>query len=912
MQNLDDSRDLNLRRKVRYSVGEGNLGAVQNYEAPWSRLCKMLSEPKATSEKFIEYQRAPDKVRAKLKNANGYWIGAHCETGRRKTNSIRERDVVCFDIDNGDLWPGDLIQALKTRKTAISEFEFFVHSSRSHTLVKPKLRLVFLLSKPVSAERYSAFVRILAHRLDPKMATVDPVSFRLAQMMFRPTISADMADHFIAFRNSGKLVDPDAILESWPHPWTDYSKLPRGEHEKTLRQIAEKAENPLMKGGLVGAFCRTYSVPEAIEKFLPGVFEESDTETVTSDARYKYVNSEGGPGAVLYDGGLFLYSHHGSDPYSDRLLNAWDLVRLHKFGEEDDEDETYERISEAPSYQSMVEMVKRDPATKKTIAMENFSLATETLGPVVDTAEPNEIDEEDFDVLADLLGETPAVPAKKADPGLHEAMTALKGLDGMPILPASKEWLGSLELTEKLSLKSTVQNLQIILTNDPALRGAFRRNKFTGSVDVCRDLIPRSKTLSPLRRKNLGRFGVNAISDRHLTWVQAFLDDKTSRDGGGGFGCTFGRNTIAETIELVADQFPYHPVIEWIDSEPWDGVERLETLFIKYAGAEDNIYTRLAAKIMMIAASARLCEPGHKFDYAVILEGAQGLRKSTFVAALANDVWFGELSRDMEDDRKVVERTEGRWFVELPELSAFGRREVEEVKDFISKTGVQARMAYGRYVSHSPRQFILCGTTNKDVYLKDDTGNRRFWPIKIGENPIDIDGLREVIQQLHAEAMHLYRQMRAEQPEGDLPLYIADEEALAIQKDLVFERSRDDAEEYWAGRIAAWLERPVSKAEAYRELGLDYEGDDADDFGLRAVTSYVAIWVGALGGESGAFHEGIAVKIRRACRGLEGWEDRGRKQVRGKRFRGIWSTVHDPKGFCDDHWIPIEDPFNLV
>lgn len=912
MQNLDDSRDLNLRRKVRYSVGEGNLGAVQNYEAPWSRLCKMLSEPKATSEKFIEYQRAPDKTRAKLKNANGYWIGAHCETGRRKTNAIKERDVVCFDIDNGDLWPGDLVQALKTRTTAISDLEFFVHSSRSHTLVKPKLRLVFLLSKPVSAERYSAFVRILAHRLDPKMATVDPVSFRLAQMMFRPTISADMADHFIAFRNSGRLVDPDEVLASWPHPWSDYSKLPRGAHEKTLRQIAEKAENPLMKGGLVGAFCRTYSVPEAIDKFLPGVFVESDAPTMTSDARYKYVNSEGGPGAVLYDGGLFLYSHHGSDPYSDRLLNAWDLVRLHLYGEEDDDDEEYERISDAPSYKSMVELVKRDPGTKKTIAVENFSVATEMLGSVEDTAEPTESEQEDFDVLADLLGPSRAQSTEKSEPGLHEAVNALKGHDAVPILPASKDWLGTLELTDKLALKSTVQNLQIILANDPVLRGAFRRNSFTGNVDVCRDLIARSKTLPALYRKNTGRFETNAITDRHLTWVQAFLDDKTARDGGGGYGCSFGRNTIAETLELVANQFPYHPVIEWIDSKPWDGVERLETLFSKYAGAEDNVYTRAAAKTMMIAASARLSEPGLKFDYAVILEGAQGLRKSTFVSALANDVWFGELSRDVDDDRKVVENTKGRWFVELPELSAFGRREVEEVKDFISKTGVQARMAYGRYETSTPRQFVLAGTTNKNVYLKDDTGNRRFWPIKIGDNPIDIDGLREVLQQLHAEAMFRYREMRKAQPFGDLPLYLSDEEAVVIQNDLVFERSRDDAEDYMADRIKAWLERPVSKAEAYRELGLDYDGPDADVFGKRLVTSYVAIWIGALGGEAGAYHEGHAVRTRRACRGMEGWEDNGQRKIQGKRVRGIRSCVSSDALIRGEPWIPIEDPFELI
>ena len=907
MENLNDARDLNLRRKVRFSIGTGNLGAVQNVEGVWGRLCKMLSEPRVTPEKFIEYQRASDKQRAALKNAGGYWIGAHCDTGRRKTNTIRERDVVCFDIDNGDLWPGPLVQSLRDRKTGVSEFEFFVHSSRSHTVVKPKLRLVFLLSKPVSAEKYSAFVRILAHRLDPKMETVDPVSFRLAQMMFMPTVSSDMVDQFVAFRNEGKLVNPDEILASWGPGWTDYSKLPRGAHEKTLRQIAEKAENPLTKGGLVGAFCRTYDVPAAISEFLPDLFVESDVETVTADARYKYVHSEGGPGAVLYDGGLFLYSHHGSDPYSDRLLNAWDLVRLHKFGHEDEDESSYERVVDMPSYKSMVELSKRDPRVKKTLAMENFSAATELMGSVEDKTEPE-------DIVEDLVGPAEPAPGKL----LNSLIGAVKGDDAMPALPPSKEWLRDLELTDKLALKSTIQNLQIILTNDPGLRGAFRRNRFTGNVDVCRDLVSRSNTLKPLKLKKAGRWAGQQITDIHLTWLQAFLDDKTSRDGGGGYGCKFGRNTVAEAIELVANHDSYHPVIDWINSEPWDGVERVETFFSEYVGAEDSIYTRQVARALFVAASARLMEPGHKFDYAVILEGLQGIRKSTLVSALANDQWFGELNRDVENGQKVVEQTRGRWFVELPELSAFGKREAEEIKAFVSQTGVQARMAYARYESVSPRQFVLVGTTNKDTYLKDETGNRRFWPVPVPAIDIDVDRIRRDIQQIHAEAMVMFLRMRQDQPEGDLPLYLTDPGARAIQESLALSRSTDETEAYWAERISTWLDRPVSRAAVLAEHGIESDPSDEDTIGVRGFATPVTIYVGALGGKAMEFHEGISVRIRKAMRSVPGWVDGGRVRVStgskdgtgNTRVRSFWRQSEDGSR---ELWRPIEiDLFDLI
>jgi hypothetical protein len=160
----------------------------------------------------------------------------------------------------------------------------------------------------------------------------------------------------------------------------------------------------------------------------------------------------------------------------------------------------------------------------------------------------------------------------------------------------------------------------------------------------------------------------------------------------------------------------------------WDGTPRIERLFIDYVGAPDDAYHRSVSRLMLIAGVTRVFEPGHKFDFAVILEGLQGKRKSTFIETLAKN-WFSELDGDFEDSKQMVEMMQGAWILEIPELSGFARADVRHIKAFISRTTDKVRLAYERRAKQYDRQCIFIGSTNDDRYLKDDTGGRRYWPV---------------------------------------------------------------------------------------------------------------------------------------------------------------------------------------
>lgn len=898
-----------LKREVRISAGGDNRGKVHNQTVTWGALMKRLSHVTVTAEKFIDYQRASPDVRNDLKNAPGYWIGAHCADGKRKKSGITERDIMCFDIDNGSLFEGDLVKMLRDKTTAISEYEFFVHSSRSHTSINPRLRLVFLLKEPVSASKYEAFSRILAHKLDPNMRTVDPVSFRLAQMMYLPSCSVDMQDQFIAFRNEGALVDPETILESWSGDWSDPTALPRCPGEEDLRVSAAKAENPMEKRGVIGTFCRTYDIYSAIEKFLPDTFYETDYEG--SEVRYKYANSEGGAGAVVYEDGLFLYSHHGTDPYSDRLLNAWDLVRLHKFGDLDDSARADTPITSMPSYKAMVELASHDPKVKSSRALERFDfsdLDVDTYQNDIESDIKSDSDSEP-DIMADLLGEAP-----KTAPvgGLFGAMddAAVESLIGAQPKARSDDWVKKLDMTEKNGIKPTSYNLEIILSNDTRLAGAFGYNRLTQGYVQLRDLVSPGLEPLPLPKDQVRDV---VLSDRHVTWVRMLLDSPTPLDGGKGFDLRMAFGEVDAIIKLVADQYAFHPVIDWIESVPWDGTPRIDTFLHRHLKAEDTPYTREVSRLLFLGASARVLEPGHKFDTAIILEGIQGAGKSTFISALANHRWFGELDTDLSDRRKTVEQLSGMWFVEIPELSAFSKREVEEIKAFISTQRSQVRAAFARNAEMFERQCIMMGSTNKDTYLSDATGNRRFLPVRVPPGT-EIDNLAvwSEAQQAHAEAMHIIKEMRRRTPRSvmeNLPLMLSKD----IREDAAEEvamRVMDDFEQLMSDRIERWANMPVPVSTIVNELGLDESWlVDGDPMAVRNWIQLDTIWISALGRSAKDFDNKASFTISRIMGTAPQWRRAGRKIINGSRARGYFRVCD---GACAEDFDTNECAFTIV
>lgn len=251
-------------------------------------------------------------------------------------------------------------------------------------------------------------------------------------------------------------------------------------------------------------------------------------------------------------------------------------------------------------------------------------------------------------------------------------------------------------------------------------------------------------------------------------------------------------------VFAAARRSRFHPVKQYLETLEWDGVDRIDEWLSSYGGAENDEYTRAVGRIVLIAAVRRIYEPGIKFDQILVLEGQQGTGKSTAVRVLcAKPEWLSESLSMSADERQIIEQTAGKWLIEIGELSGYRKREVEHIKEFLSRQVDSARLAYGRLRVERPRQFIFIGTTNESNYLMDDTGDRRFWPVRIRE--FDLDSLARDRDQLWAEAaFYAKRRERIELARELWPVARAAQEARG---------QRDE----WEEAVAEWLEKELDE-----------------------------------------------------------------------------------------------------
>jgi predicted P-loop ATPase len=482
---------------------------------------------------------------------------------------------------------------------------------------------------------------------------------------------------------------------------------------------------------------------------------------------------------------------------------------------------------------------------------------------LVDQFDGDDFDEAAGDDFDDLLGE----PAGASD-SFDEMLAA--GDDDKPKL----SWISLLDLNDEGAIRPTLHNLEFIIRNDARLVGLARINQFT------QEIVQREPPgLKPQRRKKAAKeirqldgrmwnvrdkINGDLWSDDRDAAIRSILEAPKTQ---GGYGIKVSDRDLKSAVTLSADSHAFHPVREYLSGQKWDGVPRVEALFSKYFGAPDDAYTRSVSRMMMTGAVTRIFEPGHKFDFAVILEGVQGRGKSSFIAVLARH-WFAELEGEFADTKAMIELMQGAWILEIPELSGFSRADVRSIKAFISRQRDRARLAYARRAGEFPRQCIFIGSTNDDTYLRDDTGGRRFWPVACQVSEIDIAELEREVDQLWAEACALYHAMRAKQPTGRLPLYLTDSEAKRKAEQLQESRRVETADDGLAGRIGVWLDRPVN----------DGGFDDTDDKGeptYRNETCAIEIWVEALGGDVRTYDTGKAQMIGRAMKLLSEWPSSG-------------------------------------
>ena len=734
----------------------------KNVEMSWSELVDRLSKSFRTRETLREYRAMSKDEQGKVKDIGGF-VGGQLAGGRRTNANVVDRSLVTLDADNAT--PDTLDDALLTWDGALA-----VYSTHSHTPEQPRLRFVIPLKRAVSPEEYPAIARKLAARIG--IETMDPSTYEPARLMYWPSCPADVDPVFVEV--NGEWTDPDEVLGEYGlgDAWKDTTQWPIGKGEQEIHVREQKAQGePTEKPGMVGLFCRTYGIEEAIDEFLPDKYES------VGGNRYTYIPGSTAAGAVVYED-KFLYSHHGTDPCGGLLVNAFDLVRIHKFGDLDSGQENQE-IQRRPSYAAM----------------------------------------------CDFASSLPAVKAQR----VAEQTAGLDDLAGAPD-ESGGDWTKELAVNSKGAIELSLQNLILIMENDPNLKGVAAYNLLRGGPVMLRR-APWDK-----RAGEIGEGGEpwRDADNAGLRWYMESVWHLV------------GKDKIQDALDLVRERHAFDPVRDYLTGLVWDGTERLDTMLVRWMGADDNSYVRAVTRKWMCAAVARAMVPGIKFDHMLVLIGKQGIGKSNMARILSRG-WFTDSLGRMDSSKDSYERLSGVWIAEIAELAAAKKTEVEDIKNFITKQEDTFRKAYGRENSTMKRRCVFYGSSNDQSIIRDRTGGRRFWPVEVtGFDRGWLRGFEDEVDQLWAEAMTRWKS-------GE-PLELTDDKDWELAQEA---QDAHSAVDEWVDEIQTYLDTPLP--------------EDWADYDLLQRRAYFDVYSQGSVSDLGARREGT-VRRTRVCGKELRWE----------------------------------------
>lgn len=727
-------------RLLKISVGSSrNSLNWQLTEILWSDFIRRVKVPIRSQETFDEYIRMQKAQQGILKDIGGF-VGGTLNGLRRKAEAVTGRDLVTLDFDN---IPSGGTDAVLKRVSSLG-IAYCIYSTRSHAPYRPRLRIIIPLDKTVTPDEYEPVARKLAAVIGIEYC--DPTTFEASRLMYWPGCSKD-SEYVFQFEDK-PFASADGILAQYDD-WRDMTAWPQvpGAAPRAKVLLARQSD-PTKKEGLIGAFCRVYDIRGALLKYLPNAYEDVEGK---SD-RMTYTGGTTTAGAVLYEDGKFLYSHHATDPCCDQLVNAFDLVRIHLFHELDVDIKPHTGGNARPSFKAMRKLAMEDEVVLREL---NLEKAQQTMSVFTDLKnEDNQVKTEDNQLE---IGEKPTETVLNVD-WMREAKLDYNPDTGNP--------------------KKTMDNILRILRFDPLLKGKIAIDDFSNQGMA------------------LGELPWNACPDKRLwtdtddaglLWWLEYRYDIT------------GRDKALAAVMLVSNQQKYNEVKDYLEALVWDGTERLDRVFIDYLAAEDTPYTRAVARKSFTAAVARVMRPGCKYDYVPVFNGPQGIGKTTFLKTIGKN-WYSDSLQNF-NGKEASEMIQGIWINEIGEMSGYNRSEMDIVKQFLSRCDDVYRQPYGKHAVRFPRKGVFFGTCNNHDFLKDPTGNRRFWPVDVGlHKPVKNiwAQLPEEVDQLWAEAVVRYaegEQLFMDTPELDAATREAQE---AHRENSIRE-----------GMIRDWIEKPV-------------------------------------------------------------------------------------------------------
>lgn len=675
----------------------------------WDDFFKLMENPTKSNLDFSVYEdykklgKEGKEKRGAAKDGPCFVAGKLVD-GRRGKGTIAYRNLIALDADK--------LADMKQLESVIGKLKLFLHlkscvyTTPSHSEAAPRCRILLPLARNVSAQEYEFVSRKIADKiskLDSKNCIFDMTSFQPERLMYFPKVFK--GGKFLYKRLDGKLLNPDIFEEEYkdeewknPNNWPGLSP----EEKKIKQHFGEIKKSPAQSSnGWVRAFCSKYNIMTAIESFLPDVYD------ISSDGKVQLKSGSREDGVLVFPyedentsiPNQFLVSFHDSDKTKGLEVNAFDLVRLWKYGDLDSDKDKDLPVTRKPSFMAMVKLIteKLPEVHEKAseLGAEEFKKAEEEF-----TAVYGKNDEKDGPVAEKRLQRAPIGVPKNGDD--WKRLTTKNAKTG--------------------NLKNSILNVSLILLNDRYLAGRLGMDIFS-EVRMCHRPLPWDSDREE-------RDSVWDENGTDLANLRAYLEQY--------YNIT-NRAIVDDAISIAMAANQYNAVADWLYSLKWDKTPRVETLLTDFFGVEDDDmgYTRAVCRKTMIAAIRRAKLGRHdtyKFDNVPVLIGGQGIGKSEFCKRLlqTHPEWETDQMEALDGKNKdnlLVLR--GVLVAELGEMDALKKADVESSKKIISAVADRYRDPYAKTASVHPRRCVFIGTGNVVQFLNDSTGNRRFWPVYI-------------------------------------------------------------------------------------------------------------------------------------------------------------------------------------